>query len=270
MTKLPHKKQSKENIDTESDEEYLEDEEFQEDNLPSTTIVKNWDPRTELGRKVKSGEIKDIDYILDNGKAILEPEISDSLLNLENDLLMIGQSKGKFGGGARRVFKQTQKKTREGNKPRFTTMAVVGNKDGYVGLGLGKSQETVPARNKAIKKAKLNVFKIRRGSGSWESVSKEPHSIPFAVTGKCGSVEITLKPAPKGKGLCIHEECQKVLEMAGIEDVWSQTKGKTKNRINLFKALESALKKLMSTRVKHDDIAKVSIQEGRASVVNNE
>ena len=90
-----------------------------------------WKPKTELGMKVKSGEIKNIDIILDNGLKMFESEIVDILLpDLETELLLIGQSKGKFGGGQRRVFKQTQKKTREGNKPHFSTFAVVGNKDG--------------------------------------------------------------------------------------------------------------------------------------------
>ena len=81
-------------------------------------------------------------------------EIVDILLpNLETDLLLIGQSKGKFGGGQRRVFRQTQKKTREGNKPKFSTIAIAGNKDGYVGIGYGKSKETVPAREKAFRSA---------------------------------------------------------------------------------------------------------------------
>ena len=172
--------------------------------------IQAWKPKTNLGRKVKSGEIKDIDEILDNGLKILEAEIVDALLpNLESELLLIGQSKGKFGGGQRRVFKQTQKKTREGNKPHFSTFAVVGNKNGYVGMGSGKSKETVPAREKAFKSAKLNIIKIRRGNGSWEDPTKTPNSIPFTVDGKCGSVKITLKPAPKGTGLKVEKECQK-------------------------------------------------------------
>ena len=101
--------------------------------------LERWVPKTEIGKKVKSGEITDIDQILDKGLRILEPEIVDILLpDLEKDLLLVGQSKGKFGGVQRRVFKQTQKKTREGNKPKFATFAVVGNKKGYVGTGFGK------------------------------------------------------------------------------------------------------------------------------------
>ena len=72
-----------------------------------------------------------------------------------------------------------KKKTKEGNKPKFATIAVIGNKNGYVGLGYGKAKETVPAREKAIRNAKLSIMKIRRGCGSWECGCKEPHSLTF-------------------------------------------------------------------------------------------
>jgi small subunit ribosomal protein S5 len=229
-----------------------------------------WTPKTDLGRKVQTGVVKSIDEILESGQAILEPEIVDSLLQLESELLLIGQAKGKFGGGQRRVFRQTQKKTREGNKPKFTTMAVIGNKDGYIGIGLGKSKETVPAREKAIKNAKLNIFKIARGSGSWESDSKEPNSIPFAVTGKCGSVELTLIPAPKGKGLCVEKECAKILALAGIKDVWSNSFGQTKNKINMIKACEIALKQLAKMKTRPRDVEALSLVKGSVRVVENE
>jgi len=232
--------------------------------------VKDWTPKTELGKRVRAKEIKNIDEIIDNGLTILEPEIVDSLLALESELLLIGQAKGKFGGGQRRVFRQTQKKTREGNKPKFTTLAVVGNKDGYIGIGLGKSKETVPAREKALKTAKLNLFKISRGNGSWQSNSKEPNSIPFAVEGKCGSVKIKLMPAPKGTGLCVEKECAKILDLAGIKDVWSKTQGQTKNKINLVKACEMALKQLIITKVRVQDRETLSIQEGKIKVVQND
>ncbi|MCF7866541.1 30S ribosomal protein S5 [Candidatus Woesearchaeota archaeon] len=236
-----------------------------------TSIPENWQPKTELGKKVKSGEITNMDQILDNGMTILEPEIVDSLLaELDSELLLIGQAKGKFGGGQRRIFRQTQKKTREGNKPKFTTLAVVGNKNGYIGIGIGKSKETVPAREKAIKNAKLNIFKITRGAGSWASNSKEPTSIPYAVEGKVGSVKIKLMPAPKGKGLCVEKECGKILALAGIKDVWAKTEGQTKNKINLITACEKALRNLISTKTRPQDIETLSIQEGRLRLPENE
>ena len=121
--------------------------------------LSTWQPKTSLGKKVQSKEISDIESILDQGLPILESQITDALVHgLENDLIMLGQSKGKFGGGARRVFKQTQKKTSEGNKPSFATIAVVGNKNGIVGMGYGKSKETGPAPEKAFPKTTRNIF----------------------------------------------------------------------------------------------------------------
>ena len=80
-----------------------------------------------------------------------------------------------------------------------------------VGVGFGKARETLPAREKALKKAKLNIVKVKRGSGSFEGSCAEPHSIPFRVEGKCGSCQIKLLPAPQGTGLVIGNEGKKIL-----------------------------------------------------------
>tara|TARA_Y100000310_G_C20566012_1_gene755531 strand:- start:67 stop:924 length:858 start_codon:yes stop_codon:yes gene_type:complete len=227
-----------------------------------------WKPVTTLGKKVKEGVITDIDQIFNSGESILEAGIVNALLpNLEEDLLLIGQAKGKFGGGQRRIFRQTQKKTREGNKIKFMACAVVGNKNGYVGVGTGKSKETVPARDKAKRRARLNLIRIRRGCGTWESDAREPNSIPFAVEGKCGSVKIKLMPAPKGKGLCIEKECAKILAMAGIKDIWSTTKGQTKTKLNLITALVDALKKLSEVKIKPGDVQTLGVIQGRMTEV---
>lgn len=222
-----------------------------------------WKPKTSLGVKVKNGEVSDIDYILDKRIKILEPEIVDALLpNATTDLLMVGQSKGKFGGGQKRVFKQTQKKTQEGNKPKFATLAVIGNEDGYVGIGYGKSKETVPAREKAIRQAKLNIIKIRRGCGNWRCGCGDAHTVPFKVSGKSGSVEITLIPAPKGTGLKVEKECQKILKLAGIKDVWSRTEGQTRSKLNLLYACFDALQKLMQFKINQKNAETLHITEG--------
>lgn len=237
-------------------------------NVNEPNPLDTWKPKTELGRKVKSGEIKDIDEILGLGKRIMEPEIVDTLLKTESELLLIGQAKGKFGGGQRRVFRQTQKKTREGNKPKFATMAVVGDKNGHVGVGYGKSKETVPAREKAFAQAKLNMITVRRGTGSWEDQSTESHSIPFSVEGKCGSYRIILMPAPKGKGLVCDKEVAKILAMAGIKNVWSKSFGQKKNKINVVKATLQALKKLTNVNVQPKHIQRLAISKGE--VASNE
>src|SRR3989344_4829292 len=72
-----------------------------------------WQPKTKLGKDVKSGKINKIDDILDKNLKILEEQIVDSLIKVKSDLLLMGQSKGKFGGGKRRAWRQTQRKTKE-------------------------------------------------------------------------------------------------------------------------------------------------------------
>jgi len=229
----------------------------------------SWKPRTSLGMQVKSGEVTSIDYALDRRIKILEPEIVEALIqNLQTDLLMVGQAKGKFGGGQKRIFKQTQKKTQEGNKPKFATFAVVGNENGYVGVGYGKSKETVPAREKAIRQAKLNIIKIRRGCGDWGCGCGDAHTVPFKVTGKTGSVVITLIPAPKGTGLKVEKECQKILKLAGIKDVWSRTEGQTRSKLNLLLACFSALQQLIQVKLNEKSANSLNVVEGLSKSTN--
>jgi small subunit ribosomal protein S5 len=215
------------------------------------SVPENWTPITDLGRQVKNGEIIDISQILDSNRIILEQEITDSLLpNLEIELINIGQSKGKFGGGKRRAFRQTQKKTNEGNKPYFGAYCIVGNKNGIIGIGYGKAKEVVPAREKSVRNAKKNLFRVVRGSGSWETLVPDQNSIPFKVKGKAGSVVVELIPAPKGTGIVAEPELAKILRLAGIQDVWAKITGHTVSKINVVLAAERALKKLSKTKVK--------------------
>ncbi len=205
--------------------------------------LESWAPKTSLGMQVKTGIEKNIDIILTSNKKILEHEIVDYLLPIEHDLLLIGQAKGKFGGGKRRAWRQTQRKTMEGNIVTFSCMAVVGDKKGHVGIGYGKAKETLPARAKAIRNAKLNIIKIIRGFETPEGKENEPHTVPFIVEGKCGSVRIKLIPAPRGTGLVVGDECKKILRLAGIKDVYGVTKGQTRTTFNLAKACIDSLKK---------------------------
>jgi len=207
----------------------------------SKRAVLAWLPKTKLGREVKSGKIKSIDEILDSNRKILEAQITDSLLTLESDLLSIGQAKGKFGGGKRRAWRQTQKKTMEGNVVTFSCMAVVGDRKNHVGLGFGKAKETLPSREKALRSAKLNIIKITKGFETKEEKGNLPHTVPFVVEGKCGSVRIKLLPAPRGTGLVIGDQGKKILKLAGIEDVYAVAKGQTRTTFNVAKAIIDAL-----------------------------
>jgi small subunit ribosomal protein S5 len=224
------------------------------------TPVPEWKPKTELGKKVLAGEITTLSQALSFGSPIMEPEIVDALdSNVQSELLHVGQMKGKFGGGKRRAFRQTQKKTKEGNSISFSTLAVVGNSNGFVGIGFGKSKETIPAREKAFRNARLNILKVRRSRGLEKG---SPHTIPFKVTGKEGSTEITLIPAPRGTGLIVERECQKLLKLAGIEDIWSQTKGQTKIKFNLIQACMNALKQCSEFKLSPKDYDNFGILEG--------
>jgi len=213
-------------------------------------IILGWNPVTKLGIDVKSGKVKNIDEILDQDKKILEPEIVDKLLDIKSDLISIGQAKGKFGGGKRRAWRQTQRKTKEGNVLTFSTMAVIGNENGYIGIGEGKAKETLPARDKATRKAKLNVMKIKRGCASFDCMCSEPHTVPFEVTGKSGSVVVTLIPAPQGTGLVVGGELKKILRLAGIKDIYSKCFGKKQTTFNFIKACMNALEKTNSREIK--------------------
>jgi small subunit ribosomal protein S5 len=222
--------------------EIIEEEVKKKEPTPKETVLSSWNPKTKLGREVKDGKIKNIDEILDGKQKILEEQIVDSLLDIKSDLISIGQSKGKFGGGKRRAWRQTQRKTQEGNVPTFSTMAVIGDENGHVGIGDGKSKETLPARDKALRKAKLNIIKVKRTCASFDCACSEPHTVPFKVSGKSGSIRVFLIPAPQGTGLVVANELKKVLKLAGIKDVYSKTFGKQRTSFNLIKACINALK----------------------------
>jgi small subunit ribosomal protein S5 len=209
----------------------------------------SWKPKTKLGADVKSGKITDIEQIFEKSMKILEPEIVDILIpDLRSDLLLIGQAKGKFGGGKARFWRQTQRKTAEGNVPAFACMIVIGDGKGHLGIGLGKARETLPAKGKAMREAKLNLIKVARGCGSFDCSCKETHSIPYKVRGKISSSVMQLYPAPKGTGLAIENECKKILRLAGIKDVYSRTFGQTRTKINLAWACYEALKNTMEIK----------------------
>lgn len=222
-----------------------------------------WEPKTILGKEVINGKYATIGQVLSSGKKIMEPEVTDFLVkNIELEFINVGQAKGKFGGGKRKTSKSTQKVTMEGSQMSFTMICVSGNRDGVVGLGFGKARETVPAREKAMKKAKQNLIMIRRGSGDWASSISSANSIPFAVEGKSGSSKIRFIPAPPGTGLVVESEVKKMLELAGIKDIWSKTYGSTKNKNNLMKAAFNALKNLQKVKLNPKMMEDRLIKEG--------
>jgi small subunit ribosomal protein S5 len=194
----------------------------------SVVDLSAWEPRTELGRLVKEGKIRTIDEIFANNYLIKEPEIVDILLpGLKQELLAVNI---------------VQRQTHAGERSQFRAVVAVGNEDGYVGVGVGKAKQVRQAIEKAVREAKLNIIPVRRGCGSWKCSCDEPHSVPFVVRGKAGSVEVTLIPAPKGVGLVAGDVAKVVLRLAGIKDVWTQTRGETRTTLNFAMAVYNALR----------------------------
>ena len=190
--------------------------------------LEEWVPRTRIGRMVKVGKITSMEELFANNLRITEVEIVDHLLpGLEQEVLDINL---------------VQKQTAAGERSRFRAIAIVGNRDGYVGLGTGKAVHVVSAIEKAVKNAKLNIIPVRRGCGSWECACGAPHSLPTKVEGKRGSVRIELIPGPRGLGIVAGEAARIVLELAGVQDVWTRTYGETRTTLSFAGATFEALR----------------------------
>lgn len=189
--------------------------------------AETWIPRTHLGRIVAEGKITSIREIFDQGYKIQEPEIIDMLLpDIQQEVLNINL---------------VQKQTDAGEKSRFKSLVVVGNSDGYFGLGMGKAKQVRSAIEKGILDAKINVTPIRRGCGSWECNCGETHSLPFKVTGKCGSVTVELQPAPRGLGIVAGDVAKTIITLAGIKDCWTRSRGSTRTIPSFAYATYNAL-----------------------------
>ena len=208
-----------------------------------------WVPKTELGRKVLQGEITSMRQVMEQGLPILETQIVDRLLpNLDSEILDINR---------------VQRRDRSGRKLRYRVTVAVGNRDGYIGIGQGKAKEVYNSIQKAIEDAKKNIICIRRGCGSWECGCGRPHTVPFRVTGKSGSVEVTLIPAPRGVDLAAGDVARVILELAGIQDVWSKVRGQTQTTLNFAMATFNALKKTNEVQVKreHEEVLGIALAE---------
>ena len=162
------------------------------------------------------------------------------------EVIYIGGSPGKGGGIRRTATKMTARMHKSGRRFKLSALALVGNGDRIIGIGRATSTEHRTALEKAVKNAKLGVIRVRRGCGSWECGCGGGHSVPFKVSGKEGSVHVTILPAPKGVGIVASEEVRKILKLAGIKDVWVKTSGSTATRSNLALAFFDALKNLNS------------------------
>lgn len=195
---------------------------------PPALDIESWTPRTKVGQMVKDGTIQSIYDIFRDSHKIDDVQVVDFLVpNLTETVLDVGR---------------VQRQTDAGRKTLFVATSGVGNKNGIVGVAQAKAAGVGTAIRSAIVSAKLNIVPVKRGCGSWECTCSNPHSIPFQVEGKIGSVRVILKPAPKGLGLVIGDVAKDVLELAGISDIWSKTFGDTRTTQNFCKATFEALR----------------------------
>lgn len=190
-------------------------------------IIADWVPKTDLGKRIQAGELSSLDELFDKGFTVLEPEIVDTLAGDMEEILA--------------EFTKTTRVTMQGRNFSFRASVLIGNHNGYVGIGIAKDRERFPAIKKATANAKMNLVRVIRGSGSWEDTSSGNHSVPFKCVGKMGSVEVTLLPAPKGVGMVVGNHIKDVMRLAGVRDVWSQTKGSSATKLNFIRAAINAL-----------------------------
>ncbi|MDP2767548.1 MAG: 30S ribosomal protein S5 [Candidatus Methanoperedens sp.] len=194
-----------------------------------------WVPQTRLGKLVKEGQVTTMGEALASGLPIREYQIVDALLpEIRDEVLDINM---------------VQRMTDSGRRVKFRATVIVGNGDGFIGIGEGKDVQVGVAIRKAIDTAKMNIISIKRGCGSWECGCGLGHTVPFEVKGKAGSVEVRLKPAPRGLGLASGGTAKKVLEIAGIKDVWAKVNGETRTTINFAKATFDALMRTTTMKV---------------------
>ena len=130
-------------------------------------------------------------------------------------------------------IRRVAKVTKGGKRFHFTALAVVGNKDGIVGSGLGKSNEVPDAIRKAIERAKKSLIEIpRHGS-----------TIPHEIVVEHISSKVKLMPATPGTGVIAGGAVRAVVELAGVHDILSKVLG-SRNPMNVILAVMKGLSEL--------------------------
>ncbi|GGG55526.1 30S ribosomal protein S5 [Croceivirga lutea] len=136
--------------------------------------------------------------------------------------------------GVQRVTKVTK----GGRAFGFSAIVVVGDENGVVGHGLGKSKDVATAIAKAIEDAKKNLVRIPLNKGT----------LPHEQKGKYGGAKVFMKPASEGTGVIAGGAVRAVLESVGIHDVLSKSQGSS-NPHNVVKATFDALLQLRDAKV---------------------
>jgi len=130
-------------------------------------------------------------------------------------------------------IRRVTKVVKGGKKLSFRAVVIVGNGNGLIGVGIGKSNEVIGAIQKGIAAARKNMLTV--------PIFKT--TIPHPITGKAGAGRIILKPAAPGTGIIAGGSARAVLELAGIENILCKSLG-SDSPLNAARATMDALGKL--------------------------